>query len=136
MTVIANAFGLLSTKVLDWHVRSLVPVIAVSVAVGGVKFEVYSAVPFTILKLEMFPKIGAVPALDAPINVDPALPIVPVKELVVPASVPLINPYIVEPDRVTAMWFHWKFVTEAPDSVIPLTPKYSRFIVLDVFIAA
>ena len=40
LTVIANAFGELSMKVLDWHVSREVPEIAVSGAVGGVKFDV------------------------------------------------------------------------------------------------
>jgi hypothetical protein len=39
-TVIANAFGLLSTNVLDWHVSREVPEIAGSGAVGGVNVDV------------------------------------------------------------------------------------------------
>ena len=60
-TVIANALGELSTKVLDWHVSNCVPGIAVNGAVGGVKFAVYTAVPFTILALEIFPPKSQVP---------------------------------------------------------------------------
>ena len=40
LTVIANAFVELSTKVLDWQVSSDVPDMAVRGAVGGVKFDV------------------------------------------------------------------------------------------------
>ena len=53
LTVIANAFGLLSTNVLDWHVSREVPDIAVSGAVGGVKSAVYTAVPLTTRRLEI-----------------------------------------------------------------------------------
>ena len=55
LTVIANAFGELSMKVLDWHVSREVFVIAVSGAVGGVNADVYTAVPLTIRRLEIFP---------------------------------------------------------------------------------
>ena len=115
---------------------SFVLLMLVNGVTGGTKGVVYSAVPFTIRKLEMYPFIGAVPALDAPINVDPTLPIVPVREVVLPASTPLINPRMVEPDRVMARWFHALAVTVAPDRVMVPTPKYSRLMVLDVFIAA
>ena len=40
LTVIVNAFGELSINVLLWQVSSWVPEIAVSGAVGTVKFEV------------------------------------------------------------------------------------------------
>ena len=39
-TVIVKALGELSTKVLDWQVSNDVPDMAVSGAVGGVKFAV------------------------------------------------------------------------------------------------
>ena len=55
LTVIANAFVELSMNVLDWHVSSWVPEIAVSGAVGGVKFDVYTAVPLTILTFDKYP---------------------------------------------------------------------------------
>ena len=40
LTVIVNAFVELSMNVLDWHVSREVPEMAVSGAVGGVKFAV------------------------------------------------------------------------------------------------
>jgi len=61
---------------------------------------------------------------------------VPVIEVVLPANAPLIKPYMVDPDRVMAKWFHVLAVTVALDNVIVPTPKYSRLIVRDVFIAA
>ena len=54
-TVIARALGELSINVLDWQVSNWVFVIAVKGAVGGVKFEVYTAVPTTALKLDICP---------------------------------------------------------------------------------
>ena len=53
--VIATALGELSTNVLDWHVSREVPEIAVSGAVGGVKFEVYTAVPLTMRTFDTYP---------------------------------------------------------------------------------
>ena len=51
--VIVNALAELSMNWLLWQVRSDVPEMAVSGVVGAVKFEVYTAVPFTIRRLEM-----------------------------------------------------------------------------------
>ena len=42
---------LVSVKAGDWQVNNTVPGMAVSGAVGGVKFVVYTAVPRTILRL-------------------------------------------------------------------------------------
>ena len=51
--VIVNPLELLSIKRLDWQVRSCVPDTAVNGVVLGVNADVYTAVPLTILKLEM-----------------------------------------------------------------------------------
>jgi hypothetical protein len=51
--VMAKAFVELSMNWLFWQVSSEVFVIAVSGVVGTVKFEVYTAVPFTTLALLM-----------------------------------------------------------------------------------
>jgi hypothetical protein len=55
VTVIVNAFVLLSINLLDWQVNNTVFVIAVNGLVGGVNVVVYTAVPLTIRKLEMYP---------------------------------------------------------------------------------
>ena len=55
LTVIGNALVELSMNVLDWQVSREVPAIAVSGAVGTVKFEVYTAVPLTILTFDKYP---------------------------------------------------------------------------------
>jgi hypothetical protein len=55
--------------VLDWHVSNWVFAIAVSGAVGGVKFAVYTAVPLTTRALDIKPLNGLRPAVvDAPIT--------------------------------------------------------------------
>jgi hypothetical protein len=54
-TVRANALAELSTKRLDWQVRSEVPEMAVRGAVGGVNAAVYTAAFLTIRRLEMLP---------------------------------------------------------------------------------
>ena len=51
--VIDAALAELSMNWLLWQVRSDVLAIAVSGVVGTVKFEVYTAVPLTIRRLEM-----------------------------------------------------------------------------------
>ena len=53
--MIARALLELSMKVLFCRVSRLVPVIAVRGADGGVKLVVYTAVPFTTLRLDIYP---------------------------------------------------------------------------------
>jgi len=65
--VSVKLLGPLSIILFDRHVSKTVPDIAVNGLVGGVNDAVYSAVPFTTLKLDMYPFNGDVPGYAEPI---------------------------------------------------------------------
>ena len=55
VTVKAKLLTLLSTNLFDWQVNKLVPGIFCNGVVDGVNAAVYTAVPFTIRRFDIYP---------------------------------------------------------------------------------